>query len=63
MRWLMIALLVSVAVLLVAVAGAARHILRHRRKQQSEPPQTGNRTLRPMGKTRLETVDEVDQEL
>ena len=39
MRWLIIALLVSVAGLLVAAAGMARHILRHRADRKHRPPE------------------------
>jgi hypothetical protein len=41
MRWLIIALLVSVAGLLVAAAGTARHILRQRSKMKRKVPQGG----------------------
>jgi hypothetical protein len=38
MRWLLIALLVSMGGLLLAAAGVARHVLLHRRKlKQIEP--------------------------
>jgi hypothetical protein len=36
MRWLIVALLVSVGVLLLAAAGMARHILLHRKRQKQE---------------------------
>jgi len=39
MRWLIIALLVSVAGLLVAAAGVARHILRQRSKLKKPMPE------------------------
>jgi len=39
MRWLIIALLVSVAGLLVAAAGMARHILRQRTKSRHHSPE------------------------
>jgi hypothetical protein len=41
MRWLIIALLISVAGLLVAAAGTVRHILRQRTMPQSRPPEGG----------------------
>jgi hypothetical protein len=37
MRWLLIVLLVSLGALLVAAAGAARHIWRHRAKPGNKP--------------------------
>lgn len=37
MRWLMIALLVSLGGLLLAAAGVARHILQQRAKLRSRP--------------------------
>ena len=39
MRWLIIALLVSVAGLLLAAAGMARHILRQRASLKRRPPE------------------------
>jgi hypothetical protein len=36
MRWLLIALVVSVGALLLAAAGVARHVLLHRRKRKRE---------------------------
>jgi hypothetical protein len=39
MRWLIIALLVSVAGLLMAAAGMARHILRQHTKPKSKLPE------------------------
>jgi hypothetical protein len=41
MRWLLIALLVSLGVLLLAAAGMVRHILRHRRKLKGSAPGSG----------------------
>jgi uncharacterized protein YneF (UPF0154 family) len=38
MRWLLIALLVSLAALLLAAGGVARHILLERRELRSRPP-------------------------
>jgi multidrug resistance efflux pump len=37
MRWLMIALLVSLTALLIAAAGLARHIWMQRRRTRSKP--------------------------
>jgi hypothetical protein len=38
MRWLLIALLVSMGGLLLAAAGVARHVLLHRRKSKKIEP-------------------------
>jgi uncharacterized membrane protein len=40
MRWLFIAFLVSLVALLIAAAGAARHVRRHRARQVNKPPVT-----------------------
>jgi hypothetical protein len=45
MRWLIIALLVSLGALLLAAAGMARHILLHRGKDSSAVPQRDNATV------------------
>jgi hypothetical protein len=37
MRWLLIVFLVSLGALLIAAAGAARHIWRHRAKPVNKP--------------------------
>lgn len=50
MRWLMIALLVSLGVLLLAAAGVARHIRRHRLMLKGEAGQ-----LEVAEETELET--------
>jgi hypothetical protein len=42
MRWLMIALLVSLAALLIAAAGMARHILLQRSRLGRKSPSTGD---------------------
>jgi hypothetical protein len=47
MRWLLIAFLVSVAALLVAAAGAARHIWLHRAKLHSNPDARAASSLAP----------------
>jgi uncharacterized membrane protein len=51
MRWLLIVFLVSLGALLVAAAGAARHIWRHRAKPGNRPPAA------------IEPVEEPDLEL
>jgi len=62
MRWLMIALLVSLGALLLAAAGAARHILRHRAKLQNES-RAGYGADSQERKTAPDRVEETDQEL
>jgi len=49
MRWLMIALLASLGALLLAAAGMARHIWRHRGTQGEEVP-LGTMDLLPAAK-------------
>ncbi|MGP8252083.1 MAG: hypothetical protein ACLQHF_08620 [Terracidiphilus sp.] len=41
MRWLMIALLASLAALLLAAAGMARHIWLHRSRLEQQSPPAG----------------------
>ena len=61
MRWLMIALLVSLAALLLAVAGVARHIwlqrARHRGNSGAGP------IPRPAAGAAFDPVEEIDHEL
>jgi hypothetical protein len=45
MRWMMIALLVSLAALLMAAAGMARHIWLHRARIRSKPPAAAGQVL------------------
>jgi hypothetical protein len=45
MRWLIIALLVSLGALLLAAAGMARHILVHRTKKSAAAPSRDNASL------------------
>lgn len=40
MRWLLIALLVSLGVLLLAAAGMVRHVLLHRREMRQSTPKS-----------------------
>ena len=42
MRWLMIALLASLAALLLAALGMARHIWRQRARLEQQGPQAGD---------------------
>jgi hypothetical protein len=60
MRWLMIALLVSVTGLLLAAAGVARHIWLQRSRLHSNPaasPEPGH-----AASAAFDTVEEADQE-
>jgi hypothetical protein len=61
MRWLMIALLVSVTGLLLAAAGVARHIWLQRARLHSNPD-AGPVAKRPSSKV-VDPVDEIDQEI
>jgi hypothetical protein len=61
MRWLMIALLVSVGALLLAAAGVARHIWTQRDRLHSNP-QAGSAT-HPAAEGALEPFEEIDREL
>ena len=46
MRWLMIALFVSVAALLIASAGMARHVWRrHKQTEQTQEPQSAEEEI------------------
>jgi uncharacterized protein YneF (UPF0154 family) len=45
MRWMMIALLVSLAALLMAAAGLVCHIRLHRARLRSKPPAEAEQTL------------------
>jgi hypothetical protein len=61
MRWMMIALLVSLAALLLAAAGVARHIWRHRSQLHGN---TGSRMADDArGGAAVDPVEEVDQEV
>ncbi|HXR40725.1 MAG TPA: hypothetical protein VN776_16595 [Terracidiphilus sp.] len=61
MRWLMIALLVSLAALLLAAAGVARHIwLQHGRLHSN--PDAGP-VPKPVPNAAFDPVDEVDSEI
>jgi hypothetical protein len=61
MRWLMIALLVSLAALLLAAAGVARHIWLQRARQR------GNSVVSPIPRpatvAAFDPVEEIDHEL
>jgi hypothetical protein len=61
MRWLMIALLVSLGALLLAAAGLARHVWLQRAQLRSNPqagpvPKSGHRAG-------VDPADEIDQEI
>jgi hypothetical protein len=63
MRWLMIALLVSVGALLLAVAGAARHILRQRARLKGDSSADSGAGV-PAGRPKpFGAVEETDHEL
>jgi hypothetical protein len=59
MRWLMMGLLVSLGVLLLAVAGVARHIWLQRAKLRRKPPAGAGKALDPA----RDPAEENDQEL
>jgi uncharacterized protein YneF (UPF0154 family) len=59
MRWLMIGLLVSLAVLLFAAGGLAFHILLQRAKLRRKPPKSSDAAL----ETVEEAAEETDIEL
>jgi hypothetical protein len=61
MRWLMIALLVSLGAMLFAAAGVARHIWLQRSRLQSSPD--AGAVPHPVPKLTLETVEEIDREV
>jgi hypothetical protein len=60
MRWLMIGLLVSIAAMLLAAAGVARHIWLQRARLQSNPD--AGPAPQPAVKPAFDTVEEADQE-
>jgi hypothetical protein len=59
MLWLMIGLLVSVGALLIAAAGAARHIWLQRAKLSGKPRPGAGEAPGP----EIDPVEEVDQEI
>lgn len=61
MRWMMIALLVSLAALLVAAAGVARHIWLQRSRLHSNP--NAGPVLNLAGPPVFDPVEEVDSEI
>jgi hypothetical protein len=61
MRWMMIVFLVSIAALLLAATGVARHIWLQRARLHSNPD-AGPVQKRPPGKV-VDPVDEIDQEI
>jgi hypothetical protein len=61
MRWMMIALLVSLGVLLGAVAGVAHHILQQRGRLRSNS--NSGPVPKPAAKAVLDRVEEIDQEV
>jgi hypothetical protein len=61
MRWLMIALLVSVAAMLVAVAGLARHIWLQRAQLRGKPVASTN--PHPVASATIDSVEEIDPEI
>jgi hypothetical protein len=60
MRWLMIALLVSLVALLLAAAGVARHIWLQRSRLQSNPE--AGPTRKNAADPALDSLEDVDQE-
>lgn len=63
MRWLMIAFLVSLAALLVAAAGVARHIWLYRARLHRSPDAGAVSVPAGGGKADLDSVDETDRDL
>ena len=61
MRWMMIVFLVSIAALLLAAAGVARHIWLQRARLRSNP--NAGVTPRPATIPAFDPVEETDQEL
>jgi hypothetical protein len=61
MRWMMIAFLVSLAALLLAVAGVARHIWLQRSRLDSNPG--AGPVLNKAHKAAADPVEEIDQEI
>jgi hypothetical protein len=55
MRWLIIALLVSLGLLLLAAAGTARHILLQRSKSRRKPPTGDGPVIGPAEEKDLES--------
>jgi uncharacterized membrane protein len=55
MRWLLIALLVSLAVLLIAAAGGARYIWLQRARLRAKPAPDANSASRPAEQSDVET--------
>ena len=63
MRWMMIAFLVSIVALLVAAAGAARHIWLQRTKLHSNPDAGAAIVAKSAPKAVLDPVEETDRDL
>jgi hypothetical protein len=61
MRWMMIALLVSLAALLMAAAGMARHIWLHRCRLRSKPSKEALQALDSPGDPGEETSVETER--
>lgn len=61
MRWMVIALLVSLAALLLAAAGVARHIWLRRTQLHSNPD--AGPVSKPAAGAALDPVEEVDSEI
>jgi hypothetical protein len=61
MRWMMIALLVSLAALLIAAAGMARHIWQHRGRLRSKLPAEAGQALDSSGDTDEEANAETER--
>lgn len=55
MRWLIIALLVSIGGLLLAAAGMALHVLQHRKKPKRESPHRDQAVLEAPEESDLES--------
>ena len=63
MRWLMIGFLVSLAALLVAAAGLARHIWLHRVRLQSNSDSTVASLPTGESEADFDPVDKIDRDL
>jgi hypothetical protein len=63
MRWMMIAFLVSLGALLLAAAGAARHIWLQRTKLHSNPDAGSATVPKSAPKAVLDPVEEMDPDL
>jgi hypothetical protein len=63
MRWMLIAFLVSLGALLLAAAGAARHIRLHRAKLHGNPNAGAGTIPKSVSKAAFDPVEETDQEL